>query len=183
MTEAGSRKTELDLLVAFLLLFKQPRRLGHGSSSEEGPAWPQPTTLLRTLPGFCHAWGRVLVPALCREAPLGSGTSFPCSLWLHYFPLALWPAVASPPTSGMHFLNRRYSHASCLWLTSCPTGALLIPFGVCFLPLSVCLYLISLLLLYSVFSCCSFSNFLRGRQGTFIFLTYHLFFLRLQFSL
>lgn len=40
MTEAGSWKTELDLLVAFLLLFKQPRQLGHGSSSEDGLKGP-----------------------------------------------------------------------------------------------------------------------------------------------
>lgn len=70
MTEAGSWKTELDLLVAFLLLFKQPRRLGHAphlKGVSEGPSSPSPTSALLLLP---PEWGPGPVPQQwCSSGP------------------------------------------------------------------------------------------------------------------
>lgn len=93
MIEAGSWKTELDLLVAFLLLFKHPKQWGHGSSSEDCLQRPSvalahyPAENLPWLPP-CKGWGPILW-ALAPPSPAACGRltslllSGPCSQSTH----------------------------------------------------------------------------------------------------
>lgn len=140
MTKAGSWKTELDLLVAFLLLFKQPRHLGRGSLSEE--SLQGPSVAPAHYPAGSLPW---LPSCIGGAAPLGSEHRLLLQSMASPLPLALWPPVPSPPTSDTHFPNKSCSHASCRWSFVDPLQ------GMCFLPLSVCFYLTCLLLLCSVY--------------------------------
>lgn len=136
MTETGSWKTELDLLVAFLLLFKQPRHLGHAAHLKrvsEGPAWPPPAALGPPPP----EWGPCRVPQQGRSPGPGPRAPPPTAVLGPHFALAL--ALRPPAPALTSRSGGRRGHAGPRIPDS--PAALMLLRGVHFLPLSVGFYL------------------------------------------